>query len=461
MRQRRENMRFSNFTIVSYVAQVTIAALLLACLGTTCAAEDLPAKPVPGVSPPYRGELPSLAALNVRNAKIDEVVSGLHLPRAFEFLSADSILVTEIHGDLLTIEISSGNRHVVQGLPAIATTHDQTGLMDVALHPDFDANHRIYFSYVQTDTVTGKYFTTVVSTAELHGARLEQLETILRVEPFGWSPANFGGALAFDNAGNLYISIGDRSEDPVAQRGDRLEGKILRLRDDGTVPPDNPFVNDPAVDDRIYAIGVRNAQGLYFDSVSGNLFEAEHGPLGGDEINLILPGANYGWPTITYGHNYSTAPMGEGTHREGMQQPIFYYLPSEAISPLTMYRGSMFPEWEGHLLVGALKGKHVSKLDIDGVTARSEYQMLGELDSRVRDVKVHEDGSIWLLLQNGSLYRLHRTEPETVQSNPGAPGRVYELVCAGCHDTGANGASDSQQYTRHLSWSSSGFWCDE
>ena len=395
---------------------------------------------LPGVPPAYQGDFPSLAALNVRNASVEQVVTGLHRPWALEFIDAQTALVTELHGDLLVVDLRDGSRTRIDGLPPFATDHDQTGLLDVALHPGFAINRRIYFSYVEADPETGRYFTPVVATAVLAGERLEDLRVLLRVEPYGWSPANFGGALAFDHAGFLYVTIGDRSEDAIAQRGDRLEGKVLRLHDDGSVPVDNPFVGDEAVDDRIYALGLRNAQGLHYDPVSRRLFAAEHGPLGGDEVNVIEAGANYGWPVITYGRNYSTAPIGEGTHRQGMRQPLFYYLPSEAISPITQYRGTMFPEWEGDLLVGALKGQHVSKLDLDGAVVRSEYPLLGELNGRVRDVKVHADGSIYILLQTGTLHRLARSEAEAPPRAAGDPAEIYGLVCAGCHDTGAGNA---------------------
>ena len=415
-------------------------ALALALVWGTAAAEPAGEKRPPGVPPGYAGTLPSLAALNVRDAAIEEVLSKLELPRAFEFLDAHTVLVNELHGHMLRADLRSGARTPVAGLPAFAVDQDQTGLLDVALHPAFAENRRIYFSYVEADATTHRYYTPVLATAILAADRLEDLRTLLRVEPYGWSPANFGGALEFDAAGFLYITIGDRSEDAIAQRGDRLEGKILRLRDDGSVPEDNPFVGDDRVDDRIFALGVRNAQGLHFDRVSGRLFEAEHGPLGGDEVNVIEAGANYGWPVITYGRNYSTAPIGEGTHKAGMRQPLFYYLPSEAISPITQYRGAMFPEWEGHLLVGALKGKHVSKLALDGDVVRSEYPMLGELGGRVRDLKVHADGSVYVLLQTGSLYRLYREPGGDRPVEEGDPAQIYELVCAGCHDVGANGA---------------------
>jgi len=449
LRSLREAVLLPTRTGIGWRALRAIAAALFCAVCSAAVAAEPPAREPAqeatqaaalGVPPPYRGEFPSLAALNVRDAVVDEVVSGLERPRAFEFLDADTILVTELHGQLVRIELGTGTRAPISGLPEFATAHEQTGLLDVALHPGFVDNHRIYLSYVEADAATGRYYTTVVATAVLAGARLDGLKTILRVEPFGWSPANFGGALAFDDAGFLYVTIGDRSEDAIAQRGDRLEGKLLRLRDDGAVPADNPFIDDPAVDDRIFALGLRNAQGLHYDATSGHLYAAEHGPLGGDEVNRIEAGANYGWPVITYGRNYSTAPIGEGTHKAGLRQPLFYYLPSEAISPLTLYRGAMFPEWEGDLLVGALKGQHVSKLDLDGEVVRSEYPMLGELRGRVRDVKVHPDGSIYVLLQSGSLYRVHRVASAEAVPEPGDPRLIYELVCSGCHDTGANGA---------------------
>lgn len=390
-----------------------------------------------GVSPVYEGRLVSLAKLNIRDAKLEEVISGLQEPRAFEFLNDHELLITEIGGSLKHFDFQSRQLSTVSGLPKIATGHNQTGLFDIEIHPNFASNRRIYFSYSINDEQTGKYFTTAVSTAVLKDGQLYQLRQILVAKPFGWSPSNFGGVLEFDSDGYLYVSIGDRSEHEYSQLGKRLEGKLLRLNDDGSVPADNPFVDDEAIDDRIYAFGIRNAQGLHFDTQTGLLFEAEHGPLGGDEVNVMKAGANYGWPTITYGKNYTTASIGVGTHAQGFEQPLFYYLPSEAISPLVMYRGDMFPEWEGDLLVGALKGKHISKLDYDKGIIRSEYPILNEINARIRDIKVASDGSIYVLAQTGFLYRLYR-EPTRESEELSVEGeRVYRMVCAGCHDFGA------------------------
>jgi glucose/arabinose dehydrogenase len=394
-----------------------------------------------GVPAAYHGELPSLAALNIRDARLDTLLTGLDRPWAFEFLADDEVLISEIDGRLLRYRFGTAAAQVVEGLPAIATGQEQTGLFDVALHPDYARNGRIYFSYASENPAAAGYYMTVVATALLRDLRLESLDVLLEAGPYGWSPSNFGGALAFDEEGFLYVSIGDRSEHDLAQRGDRLQGKILRLHDDGRTPKDNPFVDDPGIDERIFALGVRNPQGLYFDPPSGRLYEAEHGPLGGDEVNIIRAGANYGWPTITYGKTYAMEPLGVGTHQAGMRQPLYYYLPSIATSPLLVYRGTMFAEWDGDVLVGALKGQHVSWLDVDNdgphAIVRSEYPILNELTARIRDLKTAPDGSIHILTQSGNLHRLHRP-PRTAQTSaPVDPAVIYALVCAGCHDHGA------------------------
>lgn len=393
-----------------------------------------------GVPPTFRGDLHSLAALNIRDAQMDVVLDGLDRPWAFEFLAPNEVLISEINGRLLRYRFGEPAAIAINGLPAIASSQPQTGLLDVAVHPQFAQNRRIYFSYSVVDPAVDGYFLTKISTAVLMDTELADLETIVEAGPYSWSPSNFGGAMAFDSEGMLYVSIGDRSEHSLSQRGDRLQGKILRLHDDGRVPYDNPFVDDAGIDDRIYALGVRNPQGLDFDSRTGHLYESEHGPLGGDEVNRIVAGGNYGWPTVTYGRTYAMQKLGEGTHARGMQQPLFYYLPSIATSPLLLYRGEMFPEWDGDLLVGALKGQHVSWLDLDGDRIRSEYPILGELKARIRDLKTAADGSVYILTQTGALHRLHRpplTDDSAATADAADPAVIYGLVCAGCHDTGA------------------------
>lgn len=388
----------------------------------------------------YEGELGSLALLNIRDARLDAVVTGLERPWAFEFTGPDQALITETGGRLLRADLATGETREIAGLPEIESTFDQQGLLDLALHPEFEANQRIYFSHVRADPEAPRLSALVVSSAVLAGDRIDELTSVLVVEPFGWAPANYGGALAFDAAGHLYVTVGDRSELNHAQRGDRLEGKVLRLNDDGNAPPDNPFGGRDGYDPRIYALGLRNPQGLDFDPDTGRLYASDHGPMGGDEVNRIEAGGNYGWPELTYGRNYTGEAIGSGTHADGMIQPLWYYLPSRAISPLAVYRGDLFPEWDGHLLIGALRGQHVSKLDLDEDRVRAEHAMLTELDDRIRDVRVHPDGSIWVLAQKGTLYRLSREPEPSAPSDTDDISWVYPLVCSGCHDSGAYGA---------------------
>lgn len=420
-----------------------------------------------GQPPVYQGELTSLSLVNVRDAVLERVLPPLDYPWAFEFIGENEILLTQISGKLSRIDLRTGETTEIGGLPDIGEGFTQIGLMDVALHPDFADNRRIYFSYARPHPESPKYHLTEVATGILDGAELRQLETLIDSEDYGWAPSNFGGALEFDDDGHLYITIGDRGEDILSQRGDRLEGKLLRLNADGSIPPDNPFVDREDFDPGVYVLGLRNAQGLHYDAPSGQLIASDHGPLGGDEINIIRSGLNYGWPTISYGANYSTTkPMGEGTHKEGMEQPIFYFLPSVAVSPLTVYRGDMFGEWDGHILVGALRGEHIAKLDYDAGLVRSEQAILSEVGGRIRDIKVADDGSIYILSQTSGLHRLYRPSDEpageasgeqaaaadapaeqAARAEPPAaapkthPGKkYYDLVCSGCHDTGASGA---------------------
>ncbi len=396
-----------------------------------------------GQPKPYKGDLPTLALLNIRNAVLDKVYAGLKYPWAMEFISGNELLITEFGGRLLRLDLTSGELREVEGLPEnIATGRGQIGLMDIALHPEFAGNGIIYFSHAVESPDKAGRFATAVSMAVLGEQALTEVRQIFVATPFGDSPSNFGGALAFDDKGLLYIGTGDRSSDMQAQRPNALTGKIIRLTDRGRVPADNPFVDDPNTDDRIYALGVRNPQGLVFDRESGQLLETEHGPMGGDEVNRITAGANYGWPVISYGANYNTQKKGLGTALEGLQQPLYYYLPSIAVSPLAVYHGTMFPEWEGHLLVGALKGAQVSKLDLHDGAVIADHRLLDEVKGRIRDIKVAGDGSIYLLVQNGGrVYRLHRDfqSADLEQTAERRGGTVYKTICATCHSSGAPG----------------------
>ena len=399
-----------------------------------------------GVAPQYEGSLNSLSLVNIRDAILERIVPPLDYAWAFEFISNNEILLTQLGGQLLRINLDTGEQIPIQGLPDIGRSFTQIGLLDIELDPDFTHNQRIYFSYAKPHPESDKYHLTEVATGVLVGDALTELTTLINSKDYGWSPSNFGGALEFDDAGYLYVTMGDRGEDVLSQRPDHLEGKILRINRDGSVPDDNPFVNSAGYDPRIYATGVRNPQGLQFDAATGLLFESEHGPLGGDEINIIKRGANYGWPVISYGNNYATTqPMGIGTHNSGMEQPVFYFLPSIATSAITVYRGAMFSEWNGDILVGALRGEHIAKLDFDQGLVRSSEALLPEVGGRIRDIEVAADGAIYILSQTSGLHRLSRktvdAETVTAERSDLHPGKAsYDLVCSGCHNVGVAGA---------------------
>ncbi|MEO0883163.1 MAG: PQQ-dependent sugar dehydrogenase [Pseudomonadota bacterium] len=390
----------------------------------------------PGEPASYCGDLTSLAAVNVREGELDVLVEELKYPWAFEFLTETDIIVTEFSGRLSLIDTTTKEKTLIEGLPEIETGGGQTGLMDVALHPDFKINGLIYISYSIKDPETDT-FALAVSRAVLSDNRLADVEELIVAEPFAPSRSNFGGALMFDDQGFLFIGTGDRSKRNWSQDGKSLTGKILRLEDDGTVPGDNPFIQSYIYHPAIYALGVRNPQGLAHDPVTGLIYETEHGPMGGDEVNIIEAGANYGWPTVTYGMNYTYRPIGEGQRKPGVKEPIFYYLPSLAISPIEIYRGPMFPEWDGDLLVGALKGQTVSKLDKVQTAILSEARILDEIRGRIRDIKVADDGAIWILSQRGKLFRFSRRDPEPEQialvAGQRSGQQVYDLVCSSCH----------------------------
>jgi glucose/arabinose dehydrogenase len=382
-----------------------------------------------------------MAKVNIRDAKLEKVIKGLDKPWAFEFLNEQEVIISEFVGKLSVYNLKTKEHIYYQGLPDIATTKTQTGLLDIEIHPNFQFNKRIYFSYSVANQATPPLFATAAATAILENGQIKEFNQFILATPFQKSPSNFGGALEIDDSGYLYLSIGDRSSRNNAQKADRLQGKLLRFRLDTLEPEDKPLFANPKTDSRIYAMGLRNAQGLHYDRESNRLFETEHGPMGGDEVNIIEAGGNYGWPKITYGRNYTDKPIGVGTHLKGLKQPLYYYLPSKAISPITVYRGTMFPEWEGHLLVGALAGQQISKIHLDGEVIRSEQAILTELKQRVRDIKVAPDGSIYILSQSGPLFRLYRPEIVAGDEKPSSDGqRIYQAACSSCHNNGSGGA---------------------
>ncbi len=331
-----------------------------------------------------------------------ELVAGISRPWALAFLPDGDFLVTIRSGRLLRINGDSINE--VRGLPEIATT-GQGGLLDIILDPDFESTNRIYFSHAVSGAAgTG----TAISRATLSGTRLSNLEEIFRMDRLTFSGRHFGSRLGFMEDGTLLFTIGDRGERDRAQDLGDHAGSTLRINPDGSIPADNPFVDEANALDAIYSYGHRNAQGMAIDPATGRIWQHEHGPQGGDELNLVQPAENYGWPEVTYGREYGTGfPIGEDT-APTVPDPLTYWTPSIAPSGLTLYRGEQFPEWDGDLFVGALAGRHLRRVELDGAQVVGEEVLLDGTLGRIRDVRTGPDGFLYLLTDedNGGLYRL-------------------------------------------------------
>ncbi len=336
--------------------------------------------------------------------RVNTLVRGLDHPWGLAFLPGGDMLITERPGRLLRIDGKSFQRRSVKGLPAIAAV-GQGGLLDVTLHPGFDSNQLIYFSFTGDDDGVG----TEVARGRLAGDALENVEIIFRALPKSGGGRHFGSRLLFDTNGHLLITLGERGDRPRAQDIGDHAGSVIRINDDGSVPADNPFATTPEARPEIYTYGNRNVQGIALDPVSGLVWAHEHGPQGGDEVNVLVAGRNYGWPVITYGRNYVTGTkIGEGTHKQGMEQPRHYWTPSIAPSGMTLYTGDKFPAWRGNLFVGALKYRLLVRLEERNQNVVHEERMLEDVLGRIRDVRTGPDGYIYLLTDqdDGVLARL-------------------------------------------------------
>ena len=322
------------------------------------------------------------------------------------FLPDGRMLVTELDGTLRTLEAGKRPSDPLPGLPRIEA-YGQGGLMDVALDPDFTANGRIYLSHI-VEAAEGR--TTAVSRARLDGGRLRGFETVFTGRAAGRGGRHFGSRLRFAQDGKLFVTIGDRGHRPNAQDLGTHAGAVLRLNPDGSAPPDNPFAGRSGALPETWSWGHRNPQGLAFDPDTGRLWSQEHGPRGGDEVNLVRRGRNYGWPVITYGRNYSGTKITDETARPGMEQPATYWTPSIAPSGLTVYRGSRFPRWDGNLFVGALRAQLLVRLELDGGRVVHEERLLTDFGNRIRDVRTGPDGLIYLLLDENDAH-IWRLEP--------------------------------------------------
>ena len=351
--------------------------------------------------------------------RVVTVAEDIQHPWSIAFLPDGDMLFTQRTGELRIVRDGELLPDAVEGVPETRVIN-QGGLQEVAVHPDFENNRVVYLSYSKAD---GRRGTTALVRARFENDRLNDVEEIFEASAWNTTGGHFGAKIAFDEDGYLFMAVGDRQSPP---RGD-LEshpaqdlathfGTIVRLMDDGTVPDDNPFVGHATALPEIWSYGHRNPQGLAFHPETGDLWSTEHGPQGGDELNLILPGVNYGWPVIGYGVNYrSGTPIHASSEREGMEQPKTFWIPSIGASGLMIYDGDAFPEWRGDIFAGGLAATHrrVSRItvDDDGQVMTRESLLHGVY--RIREVRQGPDGYIYLATDNraGGLTDIVRMEP--------------------------------------------------
>ena len=344
--------------------------------------------------------------------RVNVLARGLDHPWSLAFLPGGRMLVTERRGRLYYVGADGTlDPAPIAGLPEHVAEAGQGGLHDVAPHPEFSRNRLVYFAYAGKGD--GGYGTELAR-ARLDGHRLTGVEILFRALPKSRGGSHFGGRVVFDGAGHVFLTLGDRGDRPRAQDLADHAGSIIRLTEDGGVPADNPYVSTAGARPEIFTLGNRNVQGAAMNPWTGELWTHEHGPQGGDEVNVIRAGANYGWPVVTYGRNYGFGTkIGEGTHKEGMVPPLHQWTPSIAPSGMAFYDGDKFPEWRGSLLAGALKFRLLARLEFEGERFVREERMLEDVIGRIRDVRVGPDGYVYLLndASDGVIARLEPADP--------------------------------------------------
>lgn len=347
------------------------------------------------------------------DVEVDTIAEGLEHPWGMAFLDSDRMLVTERAGHMRVVNADGSKGDPIDGLPEVKV-NGQGGLLDVVLSPDYDDDGLIYFSYSEPESPGSEITSTAVARAhlDLDANELHNVEVIFTQQPKAEGGRHYGGRMTFSDDGEyLFLGLGDRghsSED--AQDLSKHTGKLIRIHADGSVPDDNPYVDDEDALNEIWSYGHRNIQGMDIQPGTGELWAVEHGPQGGDEVNQPQAGKNYGWPVITYGEQYGGGEVGEGFEKEGMESPVWHWTPSIAVSGMRFYEGDQFPAWQGDILATALRGEHVARLEMDG--DHVIHQEVMEFDDRIREIFIGPDANIYLLTdhEDGKILRLSPAE---------------------------------------------------
>ena len=336
--------------------------------------------------------------------EVSEIASGLNHPWGIAFLPDGSALITERSGGLIHMQADGTLSEPITGLPD-AVVAGQGGILGLAVHPDFTQTNEVYVCL----SVAGEGgHSSEVHKGELVDGKLTNVSRVFQALPKVDTNFHFGCRVTFDKQGDVFVSLGDRgSYKEQAQETDAHFGKVVRITQDGKAVADNPFIDGPAPE--IYTYGHRNVQGMTMHPETGAIWTHEHGPKGGDEINILSKGDNYGWPTITYGVNYNDTIITDKTEMAGMRQPLIYWDPSIAPSGMTFYSGDAFPDWKGDLFIGSLKFRYLKHLEMDGDTVVAQNNLLEDLDYRIRDVVQGPDGNLYVITDapDGKVLKIH------------------------------------------------------
>ncbi|MEZ4808970.1 MAG: PQQ-dependent sugar dehydrogenase [Allomuricauda sp.] len=336
--------------------------------------------------------------------ELEMVADSIRVPFGMCFLPQNKMLVTNrFSGEIIQVDIDSGKKTALKGVPPSYCRGDG-GALDILPHPEYKKNGWLYFAHSIGDSLAS---TMAIERGKLEGDSLTQTERIFTAYPYYSSPSHYGTRMAIKD-GHLYFTMGDRYDlrDSAQTLGNHL-GKVMRIFDDGRIPMDNPFVDIPNAKPEIWSFGHRNPQGLTLHPKTHKLWLHEHGPKGGDEINLIEPGLNYGWPIICHGIDYDDTPIGEGiTHKEGMEKPLYYYVPSIAPSGMEFYTGKKFEKWNGNLFIGAMALTHINRLVLKEGKVVHEERLLEDFGKRVRVIKQGPDGYLYIGVDGGTIFRL-------------------------------------------------------
>jgi glucose/arabinose dehydrogenase len=336
------------------------------------------------------------------NLKRELVLSGLQNPWGIAFMNENDALITQKNGQIALVDISNGTQSTIFQVPN-AVVQGQGGLLGIALSPNFESDNLVFVTYTKQN---GNEFTTALGSMLFQSNLLSNFQELYVADAWGTSGVHFGSRIVFDQNGYLYFSVGDRGVMNEAQNKTNDKGAVLRLNRDGSIPADNPFNGDPAKSAALFSVGNRNIQGMTLHPVTGEIWSHEHGPQGGDEINIIKSGENYGWPLVTFGEQYGGGVISNDTTAPGMKDPLHHWTPSIAPSGMAIIHGDKYPGWEGNIITGALAGMHLNRAIFSGTNYVGETRYF-EGEGRIRDVVLSPDGYLYMLNESeGALYKV-------------------------------------------------------